>query len=311
MSFLDILKVSLSDNTVLKHEFLLCYNPSEKIVHAFFEGKTDESFYGTFLRTELPELWRLKTYICDNKDGVYYHYEQLKNLHSEIQPLLFFVDKDIEDIIPFQRVQDPKIHVTEFYSVENHVVTSDCIERVWAEIFRQGSGSSVALELTSTFDQALSAAHDIFLDMMAWILFHRREGNRPNLDCIITKELFTINSELVLSRNFNTTELYEYLDLKTKNQTDTDEYSTISTLRNELMGYEPKAVIRGHNEMDFFIAFYKKLKSVVADESDNKIKPQPDITNGNVLDVLGPRTAIPASLKCFLEYHFVHQLVLK
>jgi hypothetical protein len=311
MSFLDTLKDSLTDSTVLKHEFLLCYNPSEKIVHAFFEGKTDESFYGTFLRTELPELWRLKTYICNNKDGIYYHYSQLENLHSDIQPLLFFVDKDIEDIIPFPRIQDPKIHVTEFYSVENYVVTSDCIERVWAEIFRQGSGSGVAIELTSTFEQALSAVHDIFLDMMAWILFHRREGNRPNLDCIITKDLFTINEELMLNRNFTAIELYEYLDLKTKLNTDKNEYSTISTLRDELMVFEAKAVIRGHNEMDFFIEFYSKLKSVVAKESNNKIRPQPDITNSNVLDVLGPRTAIPNSLKHFLEYHFVQQLVLE
>lgn len=309
MSFLDTLKESLSDSTVLKHEFLLCYNPSEKIVHAFFEGKTDESFYGTFLRAELPELWRLKTYICKNKDGVYYHYEQLKKLHSEMQPLLFFVDKDIEDIIPFERAQGPTIHVTEYYSVENYVITTDSVERVWAEIFRQGSGSGVALELSKSFNDALNAVHDILLDMMAWILFHRRMGNRPNLDCIITKDLFTISEELLLTRNFTTTELYEHLDLKTKSKTDNSEYSKIKALRNDLMSYEPKAVIRGHNEMDFFIEFYKKLKAVVAKESDNKIKPQPDITSSNVLDILGPRTVIPESLKKFLQYHFTQQLV--
>lgn len=308
MSFLDTLKESLSDSTVLKHEFLLCYNPSEKIVHAFFEGKTDESFYGTFIRSALPELWRLKTYICKNKDRVYYHYEQLKQLHSEMQPLLFFVDKDIDDIVPFERVQGPTIHVTEYYSVENHVITIDSMERVWAEIFRQGSGSDVALELSRSFNDALNAVHDIFLDMMAWILFHRRMGNRPILDNIITKDLFTISEELLLTRSLTATELYEYLDLKTKSTTDNSEYSKIKALRSELMSYEPKAVIRGHNEMDFFIEFYKKLKTVVAKESDNKINPKPDITRSNVLDILGPRTLIPESLKKFLQYHFVQQL---
>ena len=39
-----------------------------------------------------------------------------------------------------------------------------------------------------------------------------------------------------------------------------NEYSKIEVLRQELMSYEPKAVIRGHNEMDFFIEFYKRLK---------------------------------------------------
>lgn len=183
-------------------------------MHAFFEGKTDESFYGTFLRSELPIKWRLKTYICNNKDGVYFHFEQLKNLHSNVQPLLFFVDKDIEDIIPFPRVADERIHVTDYYSVENYVVTSDCIERIWAEIFRQGSGTSVALELSSTFENALSTAHDIFLDMMSWILFHRRQGNRPNLDCIITK--FLLMMILLFLESYQQNKCMNILTLKPK-----------------------------------------------------------------------------------------------
>lgn len=104
--------------------------------------------------------------------------------------------------------------------------------------------------------------------------------------------------------------MYEYLDSKTKINTEATEHTNIKILKNELMSYEPKAVIRGHNEMDFFIEFYKKLKSVAAQESGNKIKPQPDITSSNVLDVLGPRTPIPETLKGFFENHFNQQLSL-
>ena len=63
-SFIDTLKASVKEEVVLKHDFLLFYNPEDRIVHAFFEGKTDESFYGSFLRSEIPSGWLLKTYIC-------------------------------------------------------------------------------------------------------------------------------------------------------------------------------------------------------------------------------------------------------
>lgn len=303
MSFLDTLSASLADKAISKHEFLLCYNSHEKIIHAFFEGKTDESFYGTFLRAKTPSEWLLKTYICNNKDGVYYNFNQHKKLHSNTSILLFFVDKDIEDLIPYPRLENENIYVTDYYSVENYVVTTDCIERVWAEIFRQGSGSIVAQELSSSFSAALLVAHDILLDMMSWILFHRRIKNRPNLDCIQTKELFSINQDLIVKREFTDEKMYDYLDCKTKLTTDKSEQSKIRSLKIELCSYEPKAVIRGHNEMDFFIEFYKKLKSVAANQSKNKIKPLPDITSSNVLDILGPRTPIPESLNIFLDHH--------
>jgi hypothetical protein len=308
MSFLKALKDSLSENTVLKHDFLLCYSRTEKIVHAFFEGKTDESFYGTFLRAELPNEWKLKSYICKNKDGVYYHFEKFKHMHLIAQPLLFFVDKDIEDVIPFPRIADDKIHVTDYYSVENYIVTSDLVERIWAEIFRQGSGNKVADEISRTFDKALCDAHLILLDMMAWILYHRRNGSRPNLDCITTKDLFTLDDSLVFTRTLGLEALYQYLDTKTKVSTNINEYSNIQTIRAELGRYEPKTVIRGHNEMDFLIVFYKKLKYITAKESGNKISPQPDITLSNVIDVLGPRVPMPSSLRVFFDSHFSSQM---
>jgi hypothetical protein len=308
MSFLKELEDSLSEVTVLKHDFLLCYSRTEKIVHAFFEGKTDESFYGTFLRAELPNGWKLKSYICKNKDGVYYYFEEFKHMHLIAQPLLFFVDKDIEDVIPFLRIADEKIHVTDYYSVENYIVTSDLVERIWAEIFGQGSGNKVADEISRTFDKVLRDVHLIFLDMMAWILYHLRNGSRPNLDCINTKDLFILEDSLVCTRTLGLEALYKYLDTKTKVSTNISEYLNIQTIRVELDTYEPKTVIRGHNEMEFFIVFYKKLKHIAAKASENKIKPQPDITLSNVIDVLGPRVPMPSSLRVFFDSHFSSQM---
>lgn len=311
MDFLNILKSSLSEESVLKHDFLLCYDPSAKILHAFFEGKTDESFYGTYLRKSKPEDWLLKTYVCGNKDGVYFHHEQLNHLHKKEQPLLFFVDKDIEDIIPFPRAVDSNIHVTEFYSVENYLVTSDSIEIIWAEIFKQRSGTEVSAAIKHKFNEALEGFHELFYKVMGWTLFHRRQKNRPNLDCIITKNLFSLDENLNIAPAFTTPDkIYEHLDERTKINTDTQDLAEIELCETELREHAPKYVIRGHNEMDFFIEFYKQLRATTSAASNKSIKPTVEITTGNVIDIMGPRTPQPSSLVSFLEAHLDRQLLL-
>jgi hypothetical protein len=304
VSFLDTLKKSLSDKIVITHYFLLEYNPAHNIVHAFFEGKTDESFYGTFIRKIKPSEWKLRSYVCGNKDSVYYHHEKLSSRQRLNQPLLFFVDKDIEDIIPYQRLIDDTIFVTSYYSVENYVVTSEMLEQVWSEIFRQSSGTKESEKLVETFVVAHDLAQNRLKDMMSWVLAHRRQGSRPNLDCIVTNELFDIDENLRLTFKQDTSdELIQLLDYRTKVVTSQEIKNRIPHCKAELGTHQPKEFIRGHNEMDFFIQFIKKLKYVVAKESGNKIKANIEITKSNVLDLLGPRVPIPERLNEFLKKH--------
>jgi len=303
VSFLDALRRSMEDNIVITHIFLLEYDPHRNIIHAFFEGKTDESFYGTFIRRIKPAEWKLKTYVCGNKDSVYYHFEKLSSKHKKHQPLLFFVDKDIEDIIPFPRPDDESIYVTDYYSVENYIVTGEAIEQVWSEIFRQSSGTPESDKLVQTFATALNEMHDVLLGIMSWVLLHRREEARPNLDCIHTGDYFKINDEFEVSRALNQEETIELLDKQTKIMTSEKQKKKIGQCKTELLAYQAKEVIRGHNEIDFFITFIKKLKNVAAKESGNKIKANIEITKANIIDIMGPRVAIPGGLEEFLQRH--------
>jgi len=304
VSFLDSLRSSLNDKVVVTHDFLLEYNPESNIVHAFFEGKTDESFYGTFIRRLKPKKWKLCSYVCGNKDSVYYHHEKLSSRHRRNQPLLFFVDKDIEDIIPFERVLDETIYVTGYYSVESYVVSSEMLEQVWSEVFKQSSGTKESDQLIKTFKVAHDLAQEKLKEMMSWVLAHRRQGSRPNLDCIVTKGLFIIDDNLCLTfQQPSLDELVQLLDERTKVETCPHTKILIDQCKEELEAHNPKEVIRGHNEMDFFIQFINKLKQVVAKESGNKIKANIEITKSNVLDLLGPRVLMPVQLSEFLKKH--------
>ena len=309
MDFLATLKAAIQEPIVLKHNFLVCYDSRASNLHVFFEGKTDESFYGTYLRNIKPENYALKSYICGNKDSVYYYHKQLSHLYKKEQPLLFFVDKDIEDIIPFFRESHDNIHVTEFYSVENYLVNCDSIEQIWAEIFRQCSGTAVADKISEAFSHSLGDFHKDFYRVMGWVLYQRRSNSRPNLDCIVTKKIFSIDSDLKYHSVFSErADLYRHLDDRTGVSTPIEKLSEIEDLENLLKSYEPKCVVRGHNEMDFFLEFFKTLKTSVAEASDKAIQPALDLTGSNVIDIMGPRTPPSSSLVKFLSSHIDRQL---
>jgi len=298
MSFKQLLDKSLSEDVVVKHQFLIDFDPLNNIVHAFFEGRNDESFYGTFIRNFLHPDWRLKTYDCKGKRGVYYHFQSLGDRHQNHQPLLFFVDKDIDDIVPEQYLSDPRIYVTDYYSIENYLVTAEALEQIWAEIFRASSGTHLSEELQNKFSSGLLRIHELLIDFMAWVLAHRRARGRPNLDCVITASLFTINDELEVSLKYDINSLYTELDRQTKVTSTVELLASIESCKKELLAYEAKKVVRGHNELDFFVIFIKRLSALVASTT---FAPKINFTIDNILHVVSPRIRIPDSLDRFLS----------
>ncbi|PSV20702.1 DUF4435 domain-containing protein [Photobacterium sp. GB-56] len=305
MDFLDYLNKELANENIEHHLFLIGYNPKKRIVHCFFEGKTDESFYGTTIRHLIPTGYELKTYICGKKDSVLYHHGEIGHKTCDMQPLLFFIDKDIDDIIPVKVNKAETIYETGYYSIENYIVNSESLCQVWAEIYRQSSGTGISNKLATLFSKAHEEFNNISKELMAWVLFHRRKGGvRLNLDCIKTTDLFNIDNNLKLHPNYSLPDMYNYLDGKTKVSTESTEHGGIKQCWQELSQFEIKEISRGHNEMDFFIAFLKKLKEVTSNVSSVSIKPYLEISSTNVIDIMGPRIKPCDSLLDFLEIHF-------
>ena len=104
------------------------------IIHSFFEGQDDLSFYTNFINsfTQDPDKLHL-TYICGDKEGVYKAYGLVMKANRP-GTFLFFVDKDLSDILNEKYLQATNIYVTEFYSIENYIVTEYMLRRIWAEI---------------------------------------------------------------------------------------------------------------------------------------------------------------------------------
>lgn len=304
MSFINALKESMNEEVVIIHDFMISYSTKNNVLHAFFEGKTDSSFYISFLRRFMPDNWHLKTYICKNKNSVYYYFNQLSQKHTIQQPLLFFVDKDIDNLIACPRPVDYRIYVTDYYSIENYIVTSESIEQLWSEIYSQPLGTKNSSTLIETFEKGLLIAQSIMIDIMAWFLMYTRAGVKPDLYKILIMDYLHINKDLEVRRTIETDDFFQLLDRNFILDKIDDVNIKINRCKEELLLFNPKEVIKGHLEMDFFFSFINELKTTIKVETKNKIKPKIEITRSNIVDILGPRVSIPESLSIFLSKHF-------
>ena len=292
---LDEAKNSLA---VLRHDLLLS-NGSD-VLHCFFEGQTDESFYGTHIRSYLKAEQKLVSHFCGNKDSVY---KAFTELHSKIKPPtlgLFFVDKDLDDLIPVNRIVDPAIHVTDTYSIENYLSHVFVIERAIAEIYKLGSGHSACLALCSAYNTEYNTCAEFLTHVMAWILFHRRQGNRPNLNNIKLNEMCEVSSDFIFSaRPFSS--LISDLDKWTQVSTPASYINNSHQhLLKELSTYKKESILRGKFVLWFVVLFLKAVKSKISDHEPSRTISV-DISAKTALDLLGPRCQIPVSLSAYLD----------
>jgi hypothetical protein len=316
VSFIDTLAKAITSPSVALHDFLLELNLQNKIVHAFFEGKTDESFYGSFIRNVKDTKYDIKTYVCGNNDGVYYQFDKLSNRNMGNNILVYFTDKDIEDIIPFPRKADSHIYVTDYYSIENYIVNSEILEQVLAEIFKLRSGNKASKLILDKLTACINNFNSLMLTVMAWVLYHKRNIENKNvtinLGCILMKKIYKINDDLDFELIIeDDDDIIRQLDIHTKCNTDFVLWHKYKEcLIKELMTHPPKHYVRGHNEMEFFIYFINMVKNALSKAQMKALKMSVDLTESNSIDLLGPRVQIPKSLENFLYKNLKPQMSL-
>src|SRR5437016_2126039 len=136
MKFVEVLRHKRENYTSAYLQFILTKQKSPKEVHAFFEGHPDSSFYTNFLLRFISNPELLHSYKCGNKKGVYDAYQKIRANKMLNKKVVFFVDKDLSDVLDESYPVATNIYVTDYYSIENYLVTEDMLLRVWNELFR-------------------------------------------------------------------------------------------------------------------------------------------------------------------------------
>lgn len=272
-------------------------------MHAFFEGKRDESFYAGFLRNSVARDRRLCTYHCGSKKSVYLVHPKVVTRTIDGDLVLFFVDRDFDELISVRRPSMHEVFVTDWYSIENYLVTEEMVERIWAEILRQPTGGEDLEQVLASFREAATLFSAWYEEIAAWIVHQRRNTSTAQLNNLEMRRLFKIKADLTLERLVPEDELIrkcaEYCLTETPESWARERGAVLA----ELATQPSKRKIRGKCELWLLVAYTKVVRDLLVhahSEAGRSLSAALDLTESNALEVLGPRVPLPESLRDFL-----------
>lgn len=302
MFFDELLKNSRRSPVVAFHKFLIHYDPRNQSVHAFVEGAPDRAFYRTYL-DDFVSAGTLRFYNCEGKAEVYGTYKKVTERFPACQRVLFFVDKDVDDITGQHWPVDPRIYVTDVYAIENYVVCREAVGRFLADFVRVRKLDFDFGPVLERFDEELSRFHRAILPLMAWIVAVRRSGGRPILKDVSVAKFINLADHSVVRKGFCLAYLRRVTGV---NAPDTTWRQTRRTCV-ELKRSNPKRYVRGKFEAWFLLEFVKRLLAELgrlSKQSGGSISVSTSLYESNLVEILVRGVPIPASLESFLNFHF-------
>lgn len=301
MSFVDVLRTARSSRVAVLHEFWTQYDPGKRRLHAFFEGHEDCVFFRFFLREIEERGWRLYAYRCDGKSKVYEAFDDITRRMPNVRRVLFFVDKDLDDILGTPWVTDPRIYVTDVYSIENYLATASVLQSFLRDCVRSNSVRFDIDVIGKQFEAQLGRFHRRMLPIMAWILTVRRSGQRPNLSNVNMKDLLRVSEDCALTcANGRVAALERATGVKLNSPS----VSRVLGAAKELARLQPKRVMRGKFEIWFFLEFWKKVRAQLerlAKEMGGTIQFMVPLERGTLVATLCAHATVPRGLDLFLR----------
>lgn len=282
-------------------QFIKDYKEHQKTVHFFFEGNDDVSFYNHFIKQMLPQNYYDFKYICGGKQKVYMLYEKVIERVSNKSRTLFFVDKDLSNFIDEVLPKYQNLYVTDYYSIENFIVTATMFRRVCEDFYHITDSTQLA-DIENQFEQEWQTFCRYLLPIISWIIYLKKQKYQPNSNNLQIKNLFKLTNDLKIVKI-----MYKklfYLEKQCSVETPKNCWIQIRKIVYHLKKYEAKQYIRGKYELWFFVTFLNKLTNLRDSEGKSIFKTRTQITIENAVEILAPRVLCPQSLKDFLELHF-------
>ncbi len=300
MSFADDLKAAGESAQAVSHEFRANHSGSESRVHAFVEGYEDRLFYQRSLEAFAGNR-KLYFYTCHGKQKVYAAFADVTSHVGNYRHTVFFVDKDLEDILPERYAHDKRIYTTDWYSIENYITSSQLLTYVLSNFCTQKKCNIPLEPVLKRFERSLEQFYFHILPIMAWVVALRRKGMRPLLDSVELKKLFEFDDDLNVRPKRGRMGV---LSAMTKIADGSVSQRELRTISHELRRLSPKSYVRGKFETWFFVEFAKKaivhLKEAAKQHGGNLDIPV-NLERGNVIALLSPVVPLPPSIDRFLR----------
>lgn len=300
MNRTEVLRQFRERPVVVWLEFIRVYEPGTEDIYVFFEGRDDQAYFLPEIRRRRRGKGDIVTFRCNGKANVL---GMLPNVIRRIDHewrALFFVDKDLDDLLGLNRIALPCVFETEVYSIENYLVSREAFEVVWTDVFQLSLADARFEAAVAGFD----ASHGRFLrrarGLMAWVLAARRQMNgRPNLQNAGMSWVFPLAQADGSMRRRRPIAR----DLESRCQVGGPiPWRCCLAAGRELRGRDPKAFVRGRWELWFFIQFCRRVRAALEQQAGTE-RPGTgaDLNEANAVEILGARLPYPKRVLAFLD----------
>ena len=304
MSFTELLRNARSSRVSTFHKFLTHYDPNSDRLFAFVEGDADEAFYRAQVQKYIPDQRKIYTYNCEGKVGVADAYADVVKKYPNCERVLFFLDKDVDDIVGVQWPKDPRIFVTDCYSIENYVINKQALSRYFKDYVQIRKVDVDIDRVLEQFESDLAHFHRMMLPVMAWIVIMKRSGCRVILQDFNPNELFGVTDEGNCRKPKRCA--IAYLLKVTQTNGSSPAWTQLRTTCSELKRLPPKSYIRGKFEAWWFVEFGRRILDglqKVVEEAKGSIKIHMQLNTKTFIQLLAGGIDTPASLDAFLTFH--------
>lgn len=307
MSLLQVLREARSTRVAVLQQFLAQYDPKRRSVYAFVEGHEDEIFVRRILIGRTSPDTYVYTYRCEGKHKVYQTFEAIAERHPSAKTILFFVDKDLDDVLGTPWPTDPRIFVTDVYSVENYLVSVEVLEALFRDAVRLRGVEFDVAPLLAVFEREWSRFCRTMIPVMAWIVMVRRAGGKPNLGSLELRDLVSVSPDCACSSRRRRMEVLARI---TGVQPPAGAPQRLLETSRELRRLDAARIVRGKWSAAFFVMFWKEMLERIrhsAAEGGGAVNCSLALEKGNFVATLAPLAGEPRALARFLDQHMSDQ----
>ncbi|CAN7332294.1 DUF4435 domain-containing protein [Variovorax paradoxus] len=294
------------------HQYLLAMSSSGlDDLFFFFEGQDDPAFYIPHLMPNTAGRSYFE-FGCDGRESVLDAHRLWNGDGRAKGRTLFFIDKDLTDLLEKKFDAPSPIFQTEVYSFENYIVDVNTFRRFWVERLRLDVLDPRFLAckeqfciLHKSFNRKMRLISSAILYGMgvAGRRSFKLNLNNVNLDKVFEVDLL---KNVVRWKKGAIDHLYSNSSMK--------EYGVVLSIgdvrlvyRDHLRSAAPKSYVRGKYELWFFTQFLAKLTRLLSDRAEAKKRglrramPGEIISHASAIDSLSPLSVCPPSLQLFLK----------
>jgi len=172
--------------------------------------------------------------------------------------VLFFIDKDHSLYLNQFCDLEPRIYVTDFYSIENHIVCEEVLYDICVNTYQFSTEDEHLENIISLYNESFGELLSQLAAPMCLTILARQKGIDINFQNLKIKNLFKINENLTLQVKDNPVEFFRCRFNVSEEVVSPNE---VSEFIETIKGTDLREITRGHYVLDLFVQFLENVRT--------------------------------------------------